>query len=70
MFKCLVILGLTLEVAPFAFEIKKNRKKYFLSSPIKIKSIWPEMEHLHPPPSLPEGGKIWGFVLFFGLFFK
>ena len=49
--------------APFVFELKKS-EKIVLVSLIKIKSICPEADHLHPhPPSLPEGGglTLWDF---------
>ena len=49
------------------FEFKKS-EKIFLDSPIKIKRIWPETGHLHPPHSLPEGGEIGGFLLFLAYF--
>ena len=54
-------------MAPFVFELKKS-EKIFLVSPIKIKRSWPETKHLHPSPSLPEGGEIGGFLLFLAYF--
>ena len=56
-------------MAPFVFELKKS-VKIFLVALIKIKRIWPETDHLHPPPGLPEGGVIRGILLLFWNIFQ